>query len=68
MAGASKIIGVDINPDKFEIAKQLGATDCVNSKEVEGPIQQHIAGKMTKWGVDYTFDCTGTTRSRRNHF
>ena len=52
-AGASKIIGVDINPDKFEIAKKLGATDCVNPKDIEGPIQQHIAGTMTKWGMSF---------------
>lgn len=54
-AGASKIIGVDINADKFEMAKKLGATDCVNPKDVEGPIQKHIAGTMTKWGVDYSY-------------
>lgn len=66
MAGASKIIGIDLNPDKFEIAKQLGATDCVNPKDVEGPIQKHIAGTMTKWGVDYTFDCTGSVAVMRS--
>ena len=66
MAGASKIIGVDVNPDKFEIAKQLGATDFVNPKDIEGPIQNHIAGTMTKWGVDYTFDCTGNTEVMRS--
>ena len=54
-AGASKIIGIDINADKFEIAKKLGATDCVNPKDIEGPIQKHIAGTMTKWGVDYSY-------------
>ena len=62
MAGASKIIAVDVNPDKFVMAKQLGATDCVNPKEItDKPIQQYIAGTMTKWGVDYSFDCTGST-------
>lgn len=59
MAGASQIIAIDLNPNKFEIAKKLGATDCVNPKDVDGPIQQYIAGKLTKWGVDFTFDCTG---------
>lgn len=64
-AGASRIIAVDVNPSKFEMAKKLGATDCVNPKEVEGKIQSHIAGTMTPWGVDYTFDCTGNVEVMR---
>ena len=59
MAGASKIIAVDLNEDKFKIAKQLGATDCVNPTSLDVPVQKHIAGTMTDWGVDYSFDCTG---------
>jgi S-(hydroxymethyl)glutathione dehydrogenase / alcohol dehydrogenase len=66
MAGASRIIAVDVNPSKFEMAKQLGATDCVNPTDIEGPIQSHIAGKMTPWGVDYSFDCTGITQVMRS--
>ncbi|KAG7350781.1 GroES (chaperonin 10)-like protein [Nitzschia inconspicua] len=65
IAGAIKIIAVDVNPKKFEIAKQLGATDCVNPKDIDKPIQQHIAGVMTQWGVDYSFDCTGKTEIMR---
>jgi len=38
--GASRIIGVDINPDKFALATKLGATECVNPKEQAKPIQQ----------------------------
>ena len=61
MAGASKIIAVDVNPDKFDAATNLGATDCVDSSSLpEGKsVQQYIAGDMTPWGVDYSFDCTG---------
>jgi S-(hydroxymethyl)glutathione dehydrogenase / alcohol dehydrogenase len=59
MAGASKIIVIDINPSKFVAAKALGATDFVNPSDVAGPVQNYIAGTLTKWGVDYTFDCTG---------
>jgi S-(hydroxymethyl)glutathione dehydrogenase/alcohol dehydrogenase len=66
MAGASKIIAVDVNPEKFEIAKTLGATDCINPTTIDGPIQNHIAGVVTKWGVDYTFDCTGITEVMRS--
>ena len=62
MAGASRIIAVDINPKKFEAAVKAGATDCVDSLNglPEGKnVQQHIAGGLTQWGVDYSFDCTG---------
>jgi len=60
IAGASRIIGVDINPSKFPAAISLGATDCVDSSKLDKPVQEHIV-KMTQWGVDYTFDCTGNT-------
>jgi len=69
--GASQIIAVDINPSKFDIAKQLGATHFVNSLDfapaVEGAktVQQHIAGELTDWGCDFTFDCTGSTEVMR---
>jgi S-(hydroxymethyl)glutathione dehydrogenase/alcohol dehydrogenase len=72
MVGAAQIIAVDINPSKFEMAKDLGATHFVNSLEfaptVEGAktVQQHIAGELTEWGCDYTFDCTGNTEVMRS--
>jgi S-(hydroxymethyl)glutathione dehydrogenase / alcohol dehydrogenase len=61
MAGASRIIAVDVNANKFKSAFALGATDCVNSLEIpnNATIQQYIAGTLTPWGVDYSFDCTG---------
>lgn len=60
MAGSVRIIAVDVNTEKFEISKKLGATDCVDPKSLGGvPIQDYIAGVMTDWGVDYSFDCTG---------
>merc|ERR1719273_1072262 len=64
MRGAKRIFAIDTNPGKFEIAQQLGATDCVNPKDHESPIQQVLVG-MTKWGIDYTFDCTGNTAVMR---
>merc|ERR1719160_881194 len=64
MRGASRIFAVDVNPGKFAIAQSLGATDCVNPTEHDKPIQQVLVG-MTKWGVDYTFDCTGNTEVMR---
>ena len=58
MAGASKIIAVDINPSKFDMARKLGATDTVDSSKFDKPVQQVIAGDLTDWGVDFSFDCT----------
>lgn len=58
MSKASRIIVIDINPDKFRIAKELGATDFVNPKEHTRPIQDVIV-EMTDGGVDYSFECVG---------
>jgi S-(hydroxymethyl)glutathione dehydrogenase/alcohol dehydrogenase len=65
MAKASRIIGVDINPDKFEIAKQLGATDVVNPKDFDRPIQDVLVD-MTDGGVDYSFECIGNVDVMRS--
>jgi len=64
LSGARRIIAVDLNSNKFTAARAFGATDCVNPRDVDGTIQQHIVG-MTQWGVDYTFDCTGNTEVMR---
>lgn len=64
MAKASKIIAIDINPSKFEFAKQLGATDCVNPKDFDKPIQEVIVD-MTGGGVDYSFECVGNVNLMR---
>jgi S-(hydroxymethyl)glutathione dehydrogenase/alcohol dehydrogenase len=58
MAKAGRIIGIDVNPDKFPMAKAMGATDCVNPKDHAGPIQDVIV-EMTGGGVDYSFECVG---------
>ncbi len=58
MAKASRILAVDINPDKFELATQMGATDTVNPKDHSAPIQEVIV-EMTGGGVDYSFECVG---------
>lgn len=64
MRGASRIFAIDTNPAKFDIAAQLGATDCVNPLDYDKPIQEVLVG-MTEWGVDYTFDATGRTEVMR---
>merc|ERR1712100_421333 len=65
MRGAKKIFAIDMNPGKFAMAKQLGATDCINPKDYDKPIQQVLV-EMTKWGVDYTFDATGNVEVMRS--
>jgi S-(hydroxymethyl)glutathione dehydrogenase/alcohol dehydrogenase len=65
MAGAEQIIGVDINPDKFEMAKFLGATDFINPNEHDAPVQEVIVD-YTNGGVDYSFECIGNTDLMRS--
>jgi S-(hydroxymethyl)glutathione dehydrogenase/alcohol dehydrogenase len=58
MAKASRIFAVDINEDKFTLARQLGATDFVNPKKYDKPVQEVIE-ELTSGGVDYSFECVG---------
>ena len=64
MAKAGRIIGIDVNPDKFELAKQMGATDFVNPKEYDRPLQEVIVD-LTDGGVDYSFECIGNVSVMR---
>ncbi len=64
MAKARKIIGIDINSSKAEIAKAFGATDFINPKDFTKPIEQVII-EMTDGGVDYSFECVGSTKLMR---
>ena len=64
MAKASRIIAIDINPAKFEVARELGATDFVNPKDFAKPIQEVIV-EMTDGGVDYSFECVGNVQLMR---
>ncbi|KAF9437726.1 GDP/GTP exchange factor for ARF [Entomortierella beljakovae] len=65
-AGANPIIGVDINQKKEKLAKEMGCTLFINSKELPAgkTIQQHLV-EITDGGLDYTFDCTGNTNVMR---
>ncbi|WP_208974999.1 S-(hydroxymethyl)glutathione dehydrogenase/class III alcohol dehydrogenase [Pseudovibrio exalbescens] len=65
MAKAGRIIAIDINESKFELARKLGATDCVNPKKVDKPIQEAIID-MTDGGVDYSFECIGNVNVMRS--
>ena len=64
MAKAGRIIAIDINPAKFEIARQLGATDFINPKDYDQPIQDVIV-ELTEGGVDYSFECIGNVNLMR---
>ena len=64
MAKAGRIIVIDINEDKFEMAKMLGATDFINPKKYVAPIQDVIV-ELTDGGVDYSFECIGNVHLMR---
>ncbi|XP_034051142.1 alcohol dehydrogenase 1-like [Thalassophryne amazonica] len=64
-AGAKRIIAVDVNPDKFEKAKVFGATEFVNPKDHDKPIQR-VLWEMTNGGVDYSLECVGNVEVMRN--
>jgi S-(hydroxymethyl)glutathione dehydrogenase/alcohol dehydrogenase len=64
MAKAGRIIAIDINEGKFELARQMGATDCVNPNDHDAPIQEVLVD-LTNGGVDYSFECVGNTNLMR---
>ncbi|XP_069486762.1 alcohol dehydrogenase 1-like [Ambystoma mexicanum] len=58
IAGAARIIGVDINQQKFAKAKELGVTECINPKDYTKPIHEVLL-ELTEGGADYSFECVG---------
>jgi S-(hydroxymethyl)glutathione dehydrogenase/alcohol dehydrogenase len=64
MAQAGRIVVIDINEDKFEMARMLGATDFVNPRDYDQPIQDVIVD-LTDGGVDYSFECIGKVELMR---
>ncbi|WP_420821927.1 S-(hydroxymethyl)glutathione dehydrogenase/class III alcohol dehydrogenase [Pseudorhodobacter turbinis] len=65
MAKASRIIVIDINESKFDLARKLGATDFINPKNYDKPIQDVIV-ELTDGGVDYSFECIGNVNVMRS--
>ena len=63
-AKAGRIIAIDTNPSKFDMAREFGATDVVNPKDHDKPVQQVIV-EMTGWGVDHSFECIGNVNVMR---
>ncbi|MGF1541971.1 MAG: S-(hydroxymethyl)glutathione dehydrogenase/class III alcohol dehydrogenase [Pleurocapsa sp.] len=64
MVGASKIVGVDINPDKRPLAEKYGMTHFVNPKEIDGDLVAYLV-ELTDGGADYSFECIGNVKVMR---
>jgi len=64
MARAGRIIAVDVNADKFAMAKALGATDVINPRDLDVTAREAIV-EMTGGGVDYSFECIGNVEVMR---
>ena len=62
MAGASRVIGIDINPERESLGKNFGMTDFINPTEIDNVVDQII--QMTG-GVDYSFECIGNVEVMR---
>lgn len=65
IAKASRIIAIDLNESKFELAKQLGATECINPAKLDGKLVEYLVD-CTDGGVDYSFECVGSVDLMRD--
>lgn len=65
MAEAGCIIAIDVNSDKFEFARQLGATDFVNPNEIDGSFVEYMQDNYNG-GPDYSFECIGNVHVMRD--
>jgi S-(hydroxymethyl)glutathione dehydrogenase/alcohol dehydrogenase len=64
IAGADKIIGVDVNPSRETIGREFGMTHFVNPKSVTGDLVAHLV-ELTGGGADYSFECVGDVKLMR---
>ena len=64
LAGADIVVGVDINPNKQNLAERFGMTHYVNPNEVEGDLVAYLVD-ITKGGADYSFECIGNVEVMR---
>ena len=64
LAGADKIIGVDLNPAREALARRFGLTHFVNPREVKGDLVPHLV-ELTGGGADYSFECVGSVELMR---
>ncbi|XP_033200573.1 alcohol dehydrogenase class-3 Fdh [Bombus vancouverensis nearcticus] len=63
-AGAKRIIGIDLNPSKFKLAKKFGCTEFLNPKDYSKSIQEVLI-ELTDGGLDFTFECVGNVNTMR---
>ncbi len=63
MVGADKIVGIDINPSKVNLARQFGMTDFINPQETENVVEAIL--DITNGGADYSFECIGNVNTMR---
>jgi S-(hydroxymethyl)glutathione dehydrogenase / alcohol dehydrogenase len=64
IAGANKIIGVDVNPSREALARRFGLTHFVNPNDVAGDLVPHLV-ELTDGGADYSFECVGNVKLMR---
>lgn len=63
MVGANKIIGIDLNESKVDIAKQFGMTDFINPANTDDVVE--AIADLTNGGADYSFECIGNVNTMR---
>ena len=63
LVGADRIVGVDINPAKRDLAEQFGMTDFINPQDVDDVVAAIV--DLTDGGVDYSFECIGNVEVMR---
>ena len=63
MIGASRIIGIDLNPAKADLGKTFGMTDFINPSETDNVVEAIC--DLTNGGVDYSFECIGNVNVMR---
>ncbi|PKA61284.1 Alcohol dehydrogenase [Apostasia shenzhenica] len=67
MAGAARIIGIDLNPDKFDKAKEFGVNEFINPKDHDSPVQE-VLTEITNGGVDRSIECSGSVNAMISAF
>jgi S-(hydroxymethyl)glutathione dehydrogenase/alcohol dehydrogenase len=64
LAGATQIVGIDVNPAREALGKQFGLTHFVNPSTVQGDLVGHLV-ELTGGGADYSFECVGNVKLMR---
>jgi S-(hydroxymethyl)glutathione dehydrogenase / alcohol dehydrogenase len=64
LAGANRIVGIDINPERKMIAEKFGMTHFINPNELREELVPYLVS-LTKGGADYSFECIGNVKLMR---